>query len=132
MLVTNLLILLALTFLTIFSAIFLLKIIYQFLHDETLKHLLEDKSVNLLRKALHIIKPGIHLVCRLYWRKDGWQRMDSIEKILNSKTKIEPFMLRKVLSSLIENGYIDVCNNNGKVNDIFFKYFFLMFFNIYL
>lgn len=100
-------------FITNFPAIFLLKIIYQFLHDDDLKHLLEDNSVNLLKKALCVIKPGMHLVCRLYWRKNSWQRMDSIEKILSKMKRNENFMVHEVLSSLVENGFIAVCYNNG-------------------
>lgn len=107
-----------------------MKIIYQFLHDETLKPLLEEKNINLLENALRVKKPGMNLVCRLYWRQDRWQRLDSIMKILNEKEK-DNHTLHEVLNSLAENNLLTMCNDSSMYptfsqfnNNCHFVYFF--------
>ncbi|CAH0724352.1 unnamed protein product, partial [Brenthis ino] len=102
------------------KTIFLLKIIYQFLHDETLRPLLEENSVNLLANALKVKKPGMHLVCRLNWRQDRWQRLESIMKILSEKNKVDNHTLHEVLNSLAENNLLTMCNDSNQRLDIEF------------
>lgn len=101
-----------------FSAIFLLRIIHQFLCDENLKPLLSQSSCDLLSSAMQVKKPGMTLVCRLYWQQDGWRRWEKVKQIMTAKSfegKFDDPTLQIALTSLIESGFITIGNtNNGK------------------
>ncbi|XP_026495502.2 fanconi-associated nuclease 1-like isoform X1 [Vanessa tameamea] len=93
--------------------IFLLKIIYQFLCDDNLKPLLEESSCSLLSRAMKVKKPGMRLVCRLYWQQEGWRRWDKVKKIMIGKFKVDDPTLHEAVNSLIESGFITVANSNN-------------------
>ncbi|XP_046970251.1 fanconi-associated nuclease 1-like isoform X2 [Vanessa cardui] len=95
------------------TTIFLLKIIYQFLCDDNLKPLLEESSCSLLSSAMTVKKPGMRLVCRLYWHKEGWRRWDQVKKIMIGKFQVDDPTLHEAINSLIESGFITVANSNN-------------------
>ncbi|CAG9795690.1 unnamed protein product [Diatraea saccharalis] len=72
-----------------FTAIFLIKIIYKYLEDKSVKCLLNEESTKLLEKCMYIVKPGLRLACRFYWRKEGWYKMQNVKKILMGKANNE-------------------------------------------
>ncbi|XP_050352889.1 fanconi-associated nuclease 1-like isoform X3 [Nymphalis io] len=100
------------------STIFLLKIIYQFLCTDSLKPLLGESSCNLLSRGMQLKKPGMRLVCRLYWQQEGWRRWDKVKKIMIGKLNFDDPTVHEAINSLIESGYISVANiNNGEKID---------------
>lgn len=67
------------------AAGFLVSIIDKYLKSETLKPLLEEDSQELLKKCMQVVKPGMKLMCRLYWRRLGWYRIEELGQIATDK-----------------------------------------------
>ncbi|KAJ8717812.1 hypothetical protein PYW07_005742 [Mythimna separata] len=66
---------------------FLLSIISKYLNSKTLKPLLEERSQVLLENCMEVAKPGMRLMCRLYWRQPGWFRTEELRQIAMEKKK---------------------------------------------
>ncbi|CAK1550676.1 unnamed protein product [Leptosia nina] len=104
------------------KTIFLLRIIHQYLNNTRLKPLLEQSSQNLLQKCMNLVKPGLIVICRLYWRKDGWYKLEKIAKVIQeNKQSVDDFALKEMLNSLIQNGLITASHskNNLKFDDYY-------------
>ncbi|XP_068620369.1 fanconi-associated nuclease 1-like [Battus philenor] len=111
------------------KTLFLLESIHKYLIDKNLKNLLPETMDDLLSKCMVVFKPGMRLVCRLYWRKKGWYRRDEIIKIASGdKNVMSDPDLELMISSLIDNGLIEVSatnnitdNSKGLTLDILFE-----------
>ncbi|XP_072942888.1 fanconi-associated nuclease 1-like [Epargyreus clarus] len=96
------------------KTVFLLKIISKYLNDSELRPLLIPKSEELLSKCMVARKPGTRLICRLYWRKEGWYRVDAVKQISTEKKyEIDDQSIQDMINNLIENGLIESANCQG-------------------
>lgn len=104
-----------------FSAIFLLTIINKCYCNPSLYQLMDEASQSLLLKCLQSIKPGMRLVCRLYWHQDRWYKLDKVRTLLSkdNETVDEP-TLHNALRFLQENELITLGGSDGKVHFINF------------
>ncbi|XP_032519813.2 fanconi-associated nuclease 1-like [Danaus plexippus] len=91
---------------------FLLTIIHNYLQGNSLRPLLDEKSAELLKRSLSVMKPGMRIVCRLFWRHGVWYRLDNIKKIAEGKSNVEGSAIHEVLNSLIEQGFLDTLDPN--------------------
>ncbi|CAK1584420.1 unnamed protein product [Parnassius mnemosyne] len=100
------------------KTIFLLKIIHKYLQDHSLRCLLPETTDNLLSKCVNVVKPGMRLICRLYWRRRGWYRRNEIKKIASDNTNnIDDPSLEYMTRSLVQIGLIEscVCSDNNNI-----------------
>ncbi|CAG4946805.1 unnamed protein product [Colias eurytheme] len=98
------------------KTIFMLQIIYQYLNDAALKPLLDPTSQDLLAKCLKLVKPGLQLVCRLYWRKEGWYRVSTLQSI--SFEAINDMAFKEMLNCLVENRLLVAIGNLAEMKDL--------------
>ncbi|CAG5048889.1 unnamed protein product [Parnassius apollo] len=108
------------------KTIFLLKIVHKYLQDHSLRRLLPETTDNLLSKCVNVVKPGMRLVCRLYWRRKGWYRKNEIKKIASDNTNnIDDPSLELMTRSLEQIGLVESSvfsdNNNKMTFDDFFE-----------
>ncbi|XP_004933488.2 fanconi-associated nuclease 1 [Bombyx mori] len=95
------------------KTIFLLNIIYNFLNNENLKNLLDECSQTLLSRCLHVKKPGVRVICRLYWRQATIYRWDDLENISNDRSnKIQKQIVQEMISDLVKNGFLENVNSD--------------------
>ncbi|XP_038211585.1 fanconi-associated nuclease 1-like isoform X2 [Zerene cesonia] len=85
------------------KTIYMVKTIYEYLNDAALKPLLDPTSQDLLVKCLEVVKPGMQLVCRLYWRKEGWYRVHTLQNIVSSVGAISEMEFKEMLNCLVAN-----------------------------
>lgn len=105
-----------------FAGIFLLTIINQCLKEHSLKKLLDEKSLELLNHCFKITKPGIRLVCRLYWRQHGWYKKEKLVQIIDdNKEAVGDSQFEEMLNSLVENGLVTPSGNLGKLVNMCFS-----------
>ncbi|KAJ2948571.1 hypothetical protein O0L34_g7824 [Tuta absoluta] len=96
------------------KTIFLLEIINKYLNTPSLKCLLSTESQTLLSNCLLVVKPGMRLVCRLYWRREGWFKKEQVTQICSEETDaIDDESFQAMVLSLVENGLlVQSCTNN--------------------
>ncbi|KAL0820383.1 hypothetical protein ABMA28_006272 [Loxostege sticticalis] len=100
------------------KTIFLLSIVNECINNHALWCLLDEESQNLLSRCFHVIKPGMRLVCRLYWHKEGWYKREKIRMILAGKEEtIDDSTVIGVLQSLQENGFLCTDGHNLTFED---------------
>ncbi|XP_047521763.1 fanconi-associated nuclease 1-like isoform X2 [Pieris napi] len=92
------------------KTIFVIKIIHQCLNNQNLRSLLDEKSQKLLQNCMSVLKPGLHLVCKLYWRKEAWYRPEKIEDVFNKGNY--SCNLKQILDNLIQNGLLQTNEAN--------------------
>lgn len=102
------------------TAGFLLSIIDKYLKSETLKSLLEEDSQKLLEKCMEVAKPGMKLMCRLYWRQPGWYRKEELSQIAAEKKNGDKEVMStpefyNMISCLKEFGLITQAGTDGKI-----------------
>ncbi|XP_028168981.1 fanconi-associated nuclease 1-like [Ostrinia furnacalis] len=66
---------------------------------------------------MHVVKPGMRLVCRLYWHKEGWYKKEKLKFILAGNEEIDDPTLHEVLQSLEENGFLTSDGNSLSFED---------------
>uniref|UniRef100_A0A2A4KAH8 Fanconi-associated nuclease n=1 Tax=Heliothis virescens TaxID=7102 RepID=A0A2A4KAH8_HELVI len=95
---------------------FLVSIIHRCLNTESLRHLLKEESQVLLENCMLLHKPGMKLMCRLYWRQHIWYRVEDIYGIIRGKgeTVIRSPDLSNTLYSLISYGLITSTKTDGE------------------
>ncbi|XP_022816491.1 fanconi-associated nuclease 1 homolog [Spodoptera litura] len=94
---------------------FLMTIIDKYLNSDTLRPFLAEESQILLEKCTIVANPGKDLICRLYWRKPIWYRLDSLAEIVNNKKEVKissPDMLN-LLSSMETYGFLTAAGTEG-------------------
>ncbi|KAJ8717169.1 hypothetical protein PYW08_005568 [Mythimna loreyi] len=107
---------------------FLLSIIAKYLKSETLKPLLDESSQLLLENCMEVTKPGMRLMCRLYWRQPGWFRAEELGQIAMEKKKdgdkevMSSPDLINMLTSLKSFGLITQAGSDGEPNLQFDEY----------
>ncbi|XP_049877324.1 fanconi-associated nuclease 1-like [Pectinophora gossypiella] len=85
------------------KTIFLLEIIDKFLNEVSMRKLLTEESQILLTDCLQVVKPGMRLVCRLYWRKEGWYQHEQISTICSKENDpLDKFDFQQAMKSLLE------------------------------
>ncbi|XP_026763167.2 fanconi-associated nuclease 1-like isoform X2 [Galleria mellonella] len=89
------------------KTIFLLEIIHKFLNNKSLKRLLSEESQLLLSSCMKVIKPGMMIVCRLYWRKRGWYRSKQIEDMTLKVKQLDESSFQVMINSLVSAGLLD-------------------------
>ncbi|CAH2042272.1 unnamed protein product, partial [Iphiclides podalirius] len=89
------------------KTIFLLKVIHKYLKDDLLRCLLPEDENGFLSKCLDIMKPGMCLVCRLFWRQRGWYRRNDLKKIFDNTCAIDDPHLEIIIHSLIQIGCLE-------------------------
>ncbi|XP_013163050.1 PREDICTED: fanconi-associated nuclease 1-like isoform X1 [Papilio xuthus] len=94
------------------KTMFLLKIIHNYLYDEPLRKLLPESVHNLLSKTLEVVKPGMRLICRLFWRKRCWYRREDAKKIAGGDNNIDDPHFEFMINSLVEQGFIKYSAND--------------------
>ncbi|XP_048483739.1 fanconi-associated nuclease 1 [Plutella xylostella] len=89
------------------KTIFLLSIINDFLKS-SMKNLLSEPAVTLLSDYFHIPKLGMKLVCRLYWRKEGWYKKEELGKIWDEKHSgnLDEVVTNSMLTELVEKKFL--------------------------
>ncbi|XP_075981374.1 fanconi-associated nuclease 1-like [Anticarsia gemmatalis] len=96
------------------KTLFLHSTIDKFLKTESLKHLLDEGTQQILSRCMDITEPGLRVICRLYWRLPGWYRSDQLQQIANEKTKISSPDMYLMLTSLLEKNLIVAAQNEGE------------------
>lgn len=70
---------------------------------------------------MEVAKPGMRLMCRLYWRQPGWYRAEELGQIAKQKKKegdkevMSSPDLCNMLSSLKEFGLIVQAGSDGEI-----------------
>ncbi|XP_045490486.1 fanconi-associated nuclease 1 isoform X2 [Pieris rapae] len=103
------------------KTIFVIKIIHQCLNNQELRSLLDENSQKLLQNCMSILKPGLHLVCKLYWRKEAWYRPEKIEDVFQKGNYL--VNLKQILDNLIQNGLLQT-NDANCANKLNIDYYF--------
>ncbi|XP_063540532.1 fanconi-associated nuclease 1-like [Cydia strobilella] len=94
------------------KTIFLLQIINKYLNDSTLKPLLNSRAQQLLQSSQSVVKPGMKLVCRLFWRKDQWFRRKQIMEIVSEdKEPLDDPSLQAMILSLTQRAWLKESSN---------------------
>ncbi|KAG6456540.1 hypothetical protein O3G_MSEX009785 [Manduca sexta] len=89
------------------KSIFLLKVINKYLSNESLKNLLDETSQEIIKKCFNAVKPGIVIVCRMYWRKTLWYRYDDVVKISKEHyKKCDTPTVQEMIQYLVQNGIL--------------------------
>lgn len=83
--------------------------------NEPLNNLLKENSYELLSRCLGLVKHGLTLICRLYWRHEGWFRLEQIKNIIEKYYLVSDGSLHEMLSSLINRGFIFAANYQGNI-----------------
>ncbi|XP_013137545.1 PREDICTED: uncharacterized protein LOC106102569 isoform X2 [Papilio polytes] len=94
------------------KTMFLLKIIHKYLNDESLRKLLPEHLDKLLSKTVDVMKPGLRLICRLFWRKRCWYRREETKKIASGDNIIDDPHFEFMINSLVEQGFIKYSVND--------------------
>ncbi|XP_045522805.1 fanconi-associated nuclease 1-like [Pieris brassicae] len=103
------------------KTIFVIKIIQQCLNNKDLKSLLDENSQKVLQNCMSVLKPGLHLVCKLYWRKEAWYRPEKIEDVfIKGNYSVN---LKQILDSLIQNGLLQT-NDANRANALNLDFYF--------
>ncbi|XP_073953597.1 fanconi-associated nuclease 1-like isoform X2 [Choristoneura fumiferana] len=95
------------------KTIFFLQIVDRYLNDNSLKPLLDESAQELLRSYMLVVHPGMKLVCRLFWRKEGWYRRKQISEIVSEdKEPLDDPSLDEMVESLVRSNWLKLgCNN---------------------
>ncbi|XP_013187782.2 fanconi-associated nuclease 1 isoform X2 [Amyelois transitella] len=96
-----------------------INIIKKCLEKESLKRLLAEESQMVLHSCLSVLNPGARVVCRLYWRKLGWYRVDQVRAIVGEGSQVDDSTFNLMLQSLIASGLLlqsSVGHNNSEGN----------------
>lgn len=79
----------------------------KYLNDNSLKTLLNESAQELLRSYMLVVKPGMKLVCRLFWRKDCWYRRKQIREIVSEdKEPLDDPSLDEMVDSLVRSNWL--------------------------
>lgn len=74
-----------------------------------------ETSQEMLGRCFQLAKPGIRLVCRLYWRQPGWYRREQLVQISGDKKKaIDDTTFQEMMNSLILNCFVTPSTVAGK------------------
>ncbi|XP_059054892.1 fanconi-associated nuclease 1-like [Achroia grisella] len=88
------------------KTVFLLDIIHRYLSNKCLKRLLSEESQLLLEQCMDIIKPGMMIICRLYWRKDGWYRSNKLKDLAAKVRVLDDISFHGMINSLVTSGLL--------------------------
>ncbi|KAM3963239.1 fanconi-associated nuclease 1 [Aphomia sociella] len=97
------------------KTVFLLDIIHTYLENKFLKRLLSEECQLLLTGCMDIRKPGMMVVCRLYWWKEGWYRIEKIKQMVGKVKALEESDFQDMINSLITSGLLEP-STSGETN----------------